>query len=60
MTTLDLSQADGRASLRLPRWLAALAGFTLLAAIFFWPWLARISTVLIGPPEDNMQDFWNS
>ena len=37
-----------------------LAGFTALAAVFFWPWLAHLSSALIGPPEDNMQDFWNS
>jgi hypothetical protein len=37
-----------------------LAGFTLLTVLFFWPWLAHLSTALIGPPEDNMQDFWNS
>lgn len=37
-----------------------LTGFTLLTAAFFWPWLAHLSSALIGPPEDNMQDFWNS
>lgn len=42
------------------RILAVLGGFTLLTAIFFWPVLARLSSALIGPPEDNMQDFWNS
>jgi hypothetical protein len=42
------------------RILAVLGGFTLLTAIFFWPVLARLQSVLVGPPEDNMQDFWNS
>jgi hypothetical protein len=42
------------------RFLAVLSGFTVLTAIFFWPWLAHLSSALIGPPEDNMQDFWNS
>jgi len=37
-----------------------LAGFTLLTVLFFRPWLAHLSSALIGPPEDNMQDFWNS
>lgn len=37
-----------------------LAGFTLLTVLFFQPWLARLSSALIGPPEDNMQDYWNS
>jgi len=44
----------------LPRLLLVLGGFTLLTALFFWPWLAQLSSALIGPPEDNMQDFWNS
>ncbi len=45
-----------------PLWrpLLVLGGFTLLTVLFFWPWLAQISSALIGPPEDNMQDFWNS
>ena len=37
-----------------------LGGFCLLTVLFFWPWLAHLSSALIGPPEDNMQDFWNS
>jgi hypothetical protein len=43
-----------------PRPTLVLAGFTLLTAIFFWPWVTQLSAVLIGPPEDNLQDFWNS
>src|SRR5688572_3565199 len=46
--------------IRVPHCLLALAGFTLLTAIFFWPWVTQLSTALIGPPEDNLQDFWNS
>jgi len=37
-----------------------LGGFCILTVLFFWPWLAHLSSALIGPPEDNMQDFWNS
>ena len=37
-----------------------LGGFTLLTILFFRPWLMQLSSALIGPPEDNMQDFWNS
>ena len=44
----------------LSRLLLVLGGFTLLTALFFWPWLTQIPSALIGPPEDNMQDFWNS
>jgi hypothetical protein len=42
------------------RLLLVLGGFTVLTVLFFWPWLAQLSSALIGPPEDNMQDFWNS
>jgi hypothetical protein len=43
-------------------WRSALAlGFyTLIATAMFWPLIAHLSAVLIGPPEDNLQDFWNS
>ena len=59
MMVLDTpTGAIGRLSL--PRLLLVLGGFTALTVIFFWPWLAHVSTALIGPPEDNMQDFWNS
>ncbi|MFO1247491.1 MAG: hypothetical protein U1E93_04535 [Alphaproteobacteria bacterium] len=59
MTVLDL-RIGAVERLSLPRILVVLGGFSALTAIFFWPWLAHVSTALIGPPEDNMQDFWNS
>ena len=34
--------------------------FTALTAVFFWNWIPDLGSSLIGPPEDNMQDFWNS
>jgi hypothetical protein len=40
--------------------LAVLSLFTLLTAIFFLQWMANLNFALIGPPEDNMQDFWNA
>lgn len=46
--------------LTVPRLMVVLVGFTLLTAIFFWPWATQLSSTLIGPPEDNFQDFWNS
>jgi len=59
MVVLDTpTGAIGRRSL--PRLLLVLGGFTALTVIFFWPWVAHVSSALIGPPEDNMQDFWNS
>jgi hypothetical protein len=62
MVALDPPAAIQRHFLSVPplRILAVLGGFILLTAIFFWPVLAQLSSVLIGPPEDNMQDFWNS
>ena len=34
--------------------------FTAVTALFFRSWLPQLSSALIGPPEDNMQDFWNT
>ena len=58
---LDASAAGmARPAVRTPRLLLALGGFTALTILFFWPWISHLSSALIGPPEDNMQDFWNS
>jgi hypothetical protein len=40
--------------------LAAFILFSLLTAALFWPWAVHPGAALIGPPEDNLQDFWNS
>jgi hypothetical protein len=34
--------------------------FSTATAILFWQWMPHLSTALLGPPEDNMQDFWNT
>jgi hypothetical protein len=34
--------------------------FTVVTMIFFWQWIPFLHSALIGPPEDNMQDFWNT
>ena len=63
MTTLDHPAGTTlpfTLSKPLLRLLLVLGGFSLLTVLFFWPWLAQLSSALIGPPEDNMQDFWNS
>jgi hypothetical protein len=39
---------------------AVLGLFTLATVIIFWPWIAHPHAALIGPPEDNMQDFWTT
>lgn len=47
------------------KWRAALAFagvfllFSLISAVIFRPWLNQFSSVLIGPPENNLQDLWN-
>jgi hypothetical protein len=51
----------GRASAAaVARGAAVFALFTLVTVVIFWPWFAHPGAALIGPPEDNMQDFWNS
>ena len=58
---LDASAAGmARPAVTMPRVLLVLGGFTALTILFFWPWISHLSSALIGPPEDNMQDFWNS
>lgn len=39
---------------------AVLGFFTVLTVVLLWPCVAHYRTALIGPPEDNMQDFWNT
>ena len=45
---------------RTAEFLLLLAAYTALTALFFWPVLPHLSAVLLGPAEDNLQDFWNS
>jgi hypothetical protein len=39
---------------------ALLAFFAIVTALVFRQWLPHLGSALIGPPEDNMQDFWNT
>jgi hypothetical protein len=34
--------------------------FSVMTMILFWQWMPHLHSALIGPPEDNMQDFWNT
>ena len=34
--------------------------FIVVTAILFWQWMPYLHSALLGPPEDNMQDFWNT
>jgi hypothetical protein len=34
--------------------------FAFATALIFWPQLLHLQSALIGPPEDNMNDFWDS
>ena len=59
----DLGRASGAKTDSLRRvvvFLAVLAGYTALTALFFWQVLPHLSSALLGPPEDNLNDFWNS
>jgi hypothetical protein len=41
--------------------LGVLLLFTLVTTVFFWrQWMPYLNSALIGPPEDNLQDFWNT
>ncbi len=40
-------------------WMSAAAIYILLTLIYFAPDLTRLGSMLIGPPEDNMQSYWN-
>jgi hypothetical protein len=39
---------------------AVLGAYVALTVVLFWPWFAHLGSALIGPPEDNMQDLWNT
>src|SRR6266446_7515636 len=34
--------------------------FVTVTLVFFWQWLPHLHSALLGPPEDNMQDLWNT
>ncbi len=42
------------------RFAIVLGIFVLATVLIFWPCIAHLHSALIGPPEDNMQDFWNT
>ena len=53
--------ASGRSLWKLTREVLALFAFySLCTAVFFRQWVPRLHVALIGPPEDNMQDYWNT
>lgn len=37
-----------------------LGAFILFTAVLLWPCFGHLNSALLGPPEDNMQDFWNT
>ncbi|HEY3638940.1 MAG TPA: hypothetical protein VGK90_12400 [Rhizomicrobium sp.] len=42
------------------RFAAVFLFFSLATLVIFLPNMAHLHSALIGPPEDNMQDFWNT
>ena len=51
---------DARALSRSVGFLLVCFGYTALTVLFFWQVLPHLSSALLGPPEDNLNDFWNS
>ena len=55
------NQTKWRPKLPVPfGFLGLFALFAAMTAILFWQWMPHLHSALIGPPEDNMQDFWNT
>ena len=43
------------------RWgVVATTVYLVCIVLFFYPYFGNFDSALIGPPEDNMQDFWNT
>ena len=53
----DARAATGRRTLEM---LGVFLAFAALTALCFWQVLPHLAATLLGPPEDNLQDFWNS
>ena len=49
-----------RAIVSLARFAGVFLLFAAATTAFFWEWMPHLHSALIGPPEDNMQDFWNT
>jgi hypothetical protein len=65
LSTSPANESSARTQVNRPvESLALFAGlfslFSVLTAVFFWQWIPHLHSVLLGPPEDNMQDFWNT
>lgn len=56
----DVSSGSGRVGGRVATFLGLLVLYSLATAFFFWSWIPHVHSALIGPPEDNMQDFWST
>ncbi|HTF33087.1 MAG TPA: hypothetical protein VK714_05220 [Myxococcota bacterium] len=57
--TADRSSMPGAAAF-LARGLGVFLLFAAATAILFWQWMPHLHSALIGPPEDNLNDFWNT
>src|SRR5215510_8375264 len=61
LTSNSCARADAsHLTQSLALFLGVLLLFTVATVIFFWQWMPYLNSALIGPPEDNMQDFWNA
>jgi hypothetical protein len=52
--------AGRRTAEAVTRFAAALCLFSVATVLIFWPCIAHLHSALIGPPEDNMNDFWDT
>jgi hypothetical protein len=50
----------GRISVTLPRLGGSFILYALVTLVCFRTLLPHLNSALLGPPEDNLQDFWNS
>ncbi|HEX3430249.1 MAG TPA: hypothetical protein VHT03_05125 [Rhizomicrobium sp.] len=56
----DAARIHSRAGHEAAILLAVSALFIALTGVLLWPWLVHLHSALAGPPEDNMNDLWNT
>ena len=61
---MTIQRSPVRDTIHQERWLCSLpiAGlvYAIIILVFFYPYIGIFTSSLIGPAEDNLQDYWNS
>jgi hypothetical protein len=57
---LGKKSAAGQLGLTLARPIGSFIFYSLVTAVCFKTFIAHLDAALLGPPEDNLQDLWNS